>query len=62
MITRKTLYFDKFDDKFFTEVAKEINNGFTVEQFVTNPSICCGEVNREYIKIELINFREGIGF
>lgn len=34
MITEKTLYFDHFDDVLFTEVAKEIEKGYTVKDFL----------------------------
>lgn len=35
MITEKILYFDRFDDVLFTEVAKEIEKGYTVKDFLT---------------------------
>ena len=34
MITEKILYFDHFDDVLFTEVAKEIEKGYTVKDFL----------------------------
>lgn len=34
MITEKILYFDHFDDVLFTEVAKEIEKGYTIKDFL----------------------------
>lgn len=34
MITEKILYFDHFDDNLFVEVAKEIEKGYTVKDFL----------------------------
>ena len=34
MITEKILYFDHFDDVLFIEVAKEIEKGYTVKDFL----------------------------
>ena len=34
MITEKILYFDHLDDVLFTEVAREIEKGYTVKDFL----------------------------
>jgi len=34
MITEKILYFDSLNDVLFTEIAKEIENGYTVKDFL----------------------------
>lgn len=64
MITRKILYFDRVDDKFFTEVAKEIENGYTVREIHQNPFPTCQRAKfpDDAITVELLNFKEGIGF
>ena len=63
MITKKILYFDRIDDKFFTEVAKEIENGFTVTHIHSSGATCekC-KMPDDFITVELLNFRESIGF
>lgn len=64
MITKKILYFNKIDDKFFTEIAKEIDNGYTVREIHQNPWPNYEKVKLpdDFIPVELLNYREGIGF
>lgn len=63
MITKKTLYFDKVDDKMFLEIAKEIDNGFTVTHIQSSSATCAKcKMPDDYITVELLNVRESIGF
>lgn len=64
MITKKILYFDKIDDKFFIEVAKEIDNEYTVREIHQNPWPYYekAKLPDDLISVELLNCKERTGF
>lgn len=63
MITKKTLYFNKIDDTLFTEVAKEIENGFTVDEIFTSPTLCINSVQPDdFITVKMTNLGGKFGF
>ena len=58
MIIEKVLYFDHFDDSLFTEVAKEIEKGYTVKDFLVGEDgmLTCtqGAHNKKNFTVHLI--------